>query len=192
MENKQIPFNYFYQMFQEKFRKKVFEFELNKIGDCANAINEIFDIDVATDISNNECINIYDEILYEICCDYMTLSNSSIDIFPSNSFEFVNLILDTIEENPYKDSFLLSLQFIYQDYFDCLGKGRPMLMSSDNSRSISSLQITLDSHYKIVNFDATNMDMIEQNKIMTKILVMEKQQQIGPIPKVLTHIRNDI
>jgi len=192
MENKQVPFNYFYLIFQEKFRKKVFEFELNKIGDCANIINEIFDIDVATDISNNECINIYDEILHEVCCDYIALSNSSIDIFPSDSFEFVNLVLDTIEENPYKDSFLLSFKFIYQEYFISLGHGYPILMSCEDDTVQPSLKVTLNRQHQITQFESTNMNMIEQDKLLTKLLVMEKQHQIGPIPKVLVHIRNDI
>ena len=192
MNEKQIPFNYFYIMFQEQFRKKVFEFELNKIGDSANIINEIFDINVATDIPNNERINIYNEILHEVCCNYVALSNSSIDIFPSDSFQFVDLILENIHDNQYKDSFLLSLQFIYQEYFISLGHGYPILMSCENDNVESLLNVTLNRYHQITQFESTNMNFIEQDKLLTKILIMEKEKQLGPIPKVFIHSRNDI
>ena len=192
MQETKIPFNYFYIMFQEQFRKKVFEFELNKLGDSANIINEIFNIGVVTDIPNNECINIYNEILHEVCCNYVTLSNSSIDVLPSDSFEFIDLILENIHDNPYKDSFLISLQFIYQEYFVSLGHEYPVLMSCENNDIDSSLKVTLNKEHKITQFESTNMDFIEQDKLLTKILIMEKENQVGPIPKVLINKRNDI
>lgn len=65
-------------------------------------------------------------------------------------------------------------------------------MSSEDSYSLSSFQITLDSSNLIIGFDATNMNLLEQAKIMSKIVSMESSQQIGPIPKVLYRIRKDI
>lgn len=190
MENKKVPFNYFYVMFQDEFHKKVLEFERNKIGNSAEILNDIFNL--STDISINEKLNIYDQILYEICCNYISLSDAPINVLPSNSLEFVDLILDTMHKNPYKDSFLLSLQFIYQEYFIALGHGYPILMSCEDAAVQTSLKVTLNRQHQITQFESTNMDMIEQDKIMTKILIMEKNKQIGPIPKVLVHVRNDI
>lgn len=65
-------------------------------------------------------------------------------------------------------------------------------MASKEESTLSSFQITIDSNYKIVEFDNVNMDLIEQDRIMNTLLIMEKNKQIGPIPKVLMRIRKDI
>jgi len=166
--------------------------EIDDQNDEMDLIDLLFEWCHNPSISSDEQISIYNRILFEICTNYVTLSNCSIDVFPTEVFEFVDLILDTMHENSYKESFLISLQFIYQDYLDCLGKGRPLLMSSKESSVLSSFQIVLDSHYKIIQFDTVNMDFIEQDKIMNKIVSMECKNQIGPNPKVFLHIRHDV
>ena len=191
-ESIQISFNYFYQEFQDKYRQEILKIKQTRISQAEDELDDIFPLFMTEPISKTEMLVTYNKILYDICIDYVTLSDASINVFPKDTLEFVDLILDTIYENPYKESFLISLQFIYQNYFDCLEKGCPVLMSSEDPNSPSSLEITLDSHYQITQFDATNMDLVEQDKIMTKILSMEINKQIGPIPKVLYHIRKDI
>lgn len=88
---------------------------------------------------------LYNQILFDICADYVALTDSFIEVFPKDTLEFVSLILDTIQENPYKESFLFSLQFIYQNYLDCLEKGNPILMASEDSSTYSYLKETLKS-----------------------------------------------
>ena len=53
-------------------------------------------------------------------------------------------------------------------------------------------EITLNSRYKLNQFEAVNMDMIEENKIITNFLKLELKNQIGPINKVKYIIRKDI
>lgn len=115
----------------------------------------------------------------------------SLFLTPTTSFEFVSLILANKEENSYQESFLLSLQFIVQDYLQVLKKRRPMLFSSDYGTK-STFQVTLDSQCQICQFDAQNMDLLEQDKTMLNILFLEKKKQIGPIPKVSYLYRKNI
>jgi len=191
MQNEKIIFRYFYDMFQDIVRKEIIELERTKIGDAAYDLSEIFDFYTNTQISKEEKLDLYNKGLFEICSNYVSLSDSSIDV-PNNSIEFVDLILDNIHENPYKESFLMSLQFIYRDYLGTLEKGVPTLMSSEIEKEESYFKIILDSRSQILDFDAVNMDMIEQNKIITNILKLELKNQIGPINKVKYIIRKDI
>lgn len=192
MNSNQIPFNYFYQIFKNEYRQIILKKERDKIGKIADYLNEIFDFYGSISLGKNDQLSIYNQILFDICANYISLSNSLIDVYPANTLEFVELILNTIQENPYKESFLLSLQFIYQDYLACLGKGSPILMSSEDSNSLASFQITLNSSNQIVDFDAVNMDLIDQDKVMTKIIAMESNQQLGPIPQVRYRLRKDV
>ena len=190
MESNQILFNYFYRIFQDKFQIKMLEINKKRISTGDDEL-DIFDY-FTMPITKEENLSIYNEVLFDICSDYVDLSESSIDVFPKDTLEFVDLILNTIHENPYKESFLFSLQFIYQAYFECLEVGRPLLVYSTDEASIPYLQVTLDSRYKIMDFSAVNLDMLEQNKIITKLLSMEISNQVGPIPKVVYRIRKDI
>lgn len=65
-----------------------------------------------------------------------------------------------MHNNSYKESFLLSMQFIFQDYFRYLEKGCPMLFSSKRNTN-PKLIITFDSQNKITQFDAINMELEE-------------------------------
>lgn len=189
MESGNVPFNYFYNIFQNEFRRLSLEKERMRIGNTADQLSDIFDFYTSLAMSKEEKISIYNQILYDICINYVSISNSSIYVFPKEPLELIDLILNKIHENPYRESFLMSLQFIYQDYFNCLGKGSPTLMSSNDSSENQSFQITLDYCNKISEFDSTNMDLVEQDKTMNKILFMELNNQVGPIPKVLYRIR---
>ena len=192
MEKDKIKFNYFYIMFQDIVRKEIVELEKNKIGDTAYDLSEIFDFYSNNQLTKEEKLNLYNKGLFEVCSNYVSLSNSIIDVYPNNSLEFVDLILDTIHENPYEESFLMSLQFIYNDYFGALGKGIPTLMSSEIEKEDSYFQITFDSPYKLNEFESVNMDMVEQNKIITNLLKLELNNQIGPVNKVKYYYRKDI
>ena len=145
---------------------------------------DIIELLLFTKFSKEEMLEIMNEILLNICKAYMIPSNSESDVFPSNPFEFVSLVLDTEEENPYRDSFIKSLPHIYQEYFSVLEVGTPYIEGSNNKELLPCFTINLDCQYRIRNFDITNIDLLEQDKIMNKIVSMEVKGQIGPIPKV--------
>ena len=142
--------------------------------------------------TREEKLEVYDRSLFHVCANYITLSNSKMDVFPNNSFEFVLDILNEIEYNPYKYSFLLSLQFIYQDYLNKLEVGRPYLSQSSKDLGDSYMTVMLDSQYQILQFDSINMNLIEQTKMMTKFVMMQKNKELGPIQKIKYQYRKDI
>lgn len=181
-----IPFNYFYIIFKTNYKKEWLETQKQRISENNKQTG------ITIGVTKAQQLSIYNKLLLEICSDYVSLSNAPIDIFPSDVFEFVNLVLETMHENPYKESFLESLQFIYQDYLECLEKGFPLLFSSETEEEISYMEVTLDSAYHIMQFDSINMDVFEQDKIMNKFVAMESKNQIGPHEKVRIHVRKDI
>ncbi len=188
----EISFRYFYEMFKEEFRKNVAKLEMERIGkEEYDDLSEIFDMYITASLTKEERISIYDQILFEVCASYVSLSEADITIYPKNSFEFLQLILNNMHKNPYKESFLLSMQFIFQDYFKYLEKGCPMLFSSSENGS-PNLQITLDSQNKIAQFDSVDMDLEEQDTTMLGVLMLEKNHQIGPVPNVKYRYRKDI
>lgn len=189
MENPK--FNYFYEMFKKEFRNNASELLKSRLSDDVLEIIELFDVYLNPELTKEESLQYFDKSLFEVCSNYISLSNSSITILPNNSFELLNLILENIENNFYQNSFLLSLQFIFQDYFKLLDKGYPMLFTTEID-IIPSLQITFDSNYKMTQFDALNMELIEQDKTMLRILSLEKNNQFGPIPNVEYIYRKDI
>lgn len=186
MNKEQIPFNYFYKMFKEENHKILAANMKNRIAEDEDELYDIFPI------SNEEKLKNYNESLWNVCANYISLANSKMAVFPQDALDFANNIIDEIEESPYKESLLTSLQFIYQQILESLELGYPTLMLSDDGATPSYCEITLDSQYKIVNFDSINMDLLEQTKTMTKVLTMEKNRQQGPIPKVGYRIRKDI
>lgn len=209
----EIPFNYFHQLFLRNIQKM-------KVEKAKSQISQDDEIDIVelllfTKFSKEEMLAIFNEILLNICEGYMTPSNSESNILPNDPFEFINLILNTEEENPYRDSFLKSLPHIYQEYFACLGIGVPILMgsfdkdedtvlieSSDKDEvsalienpikgKIPCFTIHLNHQYQIQDFYIENIELLEQAKIMTKIVSMEVKGQIGPVPKVRILIKPD-
>lgn len=171
--------------------QKALEIERNRISN--NTDESIFgSFYFPASASGEERLSIYDETVYDICMTYLSLSKSSIDVLPTTTLELLDMILsEAMFDNPYRESFLLSLQFIYQEYFEALGKGSPTLMSSFEKDKQPSLEITLDSRNQITQFDSTNMDSLEQTKTMTKILSLERERKLGPIPNVTFQIRRD-
>lgn len=178
-------------MFKEEYRKLASEILKSRLGEDTLEIMELFDVYLNPELTREESLLYFDNSLFEVCTNYISLSNSSIMVLPNNSFELLQLIFENMENNPYQESFLQSVQFIFRDYFKLLNKGYPMLFSSEIN-SIPNLQITFDFNYKIIQFYAENMDLLEQDKTMMRILSLEKNNQIGPVPNVKYIYRNDI
>lgn len=194
----EIEHNYFDIMFRREYERILKENMQKKIveldDECEKELSLIFPYASST---QDEKLEAFNNSLYYVCENYISLSNSKMEVFPSDSFEFVFNILDEIRENPlrdtlYKYSFLSSLQFIYQNYLSCLDVGTPVLWSSDSDLQESYMEITFDSQNKIAKFDCVNMSLLEQTKTMTDFVVMQKNRQIGPLPKVKYYYRKDI
>lgn len=190
MKEQEIEFNYFYKMFIEEYRKNIIKVGRERgLYDWNYGLLEILTMDT---LSKDEILQLYENSLFQVCANYLSLANSSMNILPNNSLEFVTEILNEIEENPYQKSFLTSLQFVFQDYFACLEIGCPMLFSSEEDIKDSYMEIVLDSQYKIVQFETVNMNLLEQTKTMAKVLVSQNYRQLGPISKVKCYYRKDI
>lgn len=189
LKEREIEFNYFYKMFREEYRKNIVKTRREKqLNDCNDGLLEI----LTMTYTKGEILQLYENSLFQVCVNYLSLADSSMNILPNNSLEFVTEILNEIEENPYQKSFLASLQFIFQDYFECLEIGRPILFSSEEDSNDSYMEMVLDSQYKITQFETMNMDLLEQTKTMTKVLILESHRQLGPISKVKYYYRKDI
>lgn len=190
-----VDFNYFYLMFLQKFQEYLFLNTKNKIS-----IKDLEEEESLFFLSNyysssKEKLMACDKSLYYVCTYYMTLSDSEIKVLPKDSFELLECILEELEkrnDREYKNSFLFSLEFIYQKYLEILNVGSPILSSEENDNKEKFLKVTLDLKYKIMGFESVNMDLLEQVKIMNKLVVMEYNHQIGPQQKVKFLYRKDI
>lgn len=189
MNNIQLP--YFYNMFQDKFRELAIESEKKRIGDTVNDLSEIFDFFYCLKLTPKETLEFYDKSFEHICHEYIVLAKLDMNIIDSNIYNLIDSILNITGDNEYQNSFLFSIQCICADYLQSLGKGKPVIMSSLNDDS-PSMEITIDSRYKINQFDFSNMDLLEQSKCAMKLLRMEVGNQIGPIPYVKYRYRKDI
>ena len=205
-ENDEITFNYFFQIFQEKSQKKNLELVMNKIGDL-DKLDFLFGVFYDANIPKEDQISIYKEALYETCLCYLSFSNTDINILPQNVFELIDIILNNLDKDPEKElflqedqmntckaSFLYSLQFIYQIFLESLGLGYPMILKTLDFEQevIPTLEITLSSRNEILNCEAIKINLIEQNKILTKLISMEYNHQIVPIHQVSMLIRKFI
>lgn len=188
--NEEIEHNYFYLNFRREYLNILKEVQRNKIQDNEYE-NEWYESFIMYVPTKEEQISIFDKGLFETCINYISLSKSNIIVLPNNSIELLDLILENIQCNPYQKSFLMSLQYIFQDYFAALKRGAPILFSSEEDIN-PSFQVTLDSNYQMTQFEAINMDLVEQNKIILRILTLEKNNQIGPVPNVEYIYRKDI
>ena len=190
-----INFDYFYRIFIDECKSMLYKKKLelldSKLVNNENEIEVVFGFYNTNDISLEDGLYIYDTVLKNICLSYLCLSKSIIEIIPDNVFELIKLILENTTENDYKESFFTSLQFIYQDYFELLGLGRPMLWSSNDDRS-KSFEMNMDSKFKLLDFNSKNLNIIEQDEIINDILLMEHSKLIGPHRNVLIKIRKDI
>lgn len=190
-----VDFNYFYLMFLQKFQEYLFLNTKNKISIKDSEEEESLFFLSNYYSSSKEKLMACDKSLYYVCTYYMTLSDSEIKVLPKDSFELLECILEELEkrnDREYKNSFLFSLEFIYQKYLEILNVGSPILSSEENDNKEKLLKVTLDSKYKIMGFESVNMDLLEQVKIMNKLVVMEYNHQIGPQQKVKFLYRKDI
>ena len=55
---------------------------------------------------------------------------------------------------------------------------------------IPNLEITLDQDNKITDFEGINIDLLEENKIMTEFIFMQKNGVQGPLQKIHYKKRN--
>jgi len=191
MYNQEIPFNYFYRMFQEINREKIKQYLIEQ-NNYDEELYNCFDIYNAPEIGKKKQIEFLEESLFDICATYIPVSKSPLTIYPNNPYEFVSLILDTMEKNPYRKSFLESIQFIYQDLFRTLEKGTLMLFSSREASKPKEFLVTLDKKFQITEFEAINMNLKEQAITMNKLLLQMKKGELGPLPLVRTRYRKDI
>lgn len=188
----EVEFNYFYNCFIKMFHK---EYKNEYRKNIKYMETELMLMLSAQYFTKEKILEIYDKCLYDICTNYLSLSNSKMYVLANSPFELIVDILNEIEKNsynPYRESLLTSLQFIYQNYLECLEVGIPILFQSENNQQESYMEITVDSNYRLSQFDFLNMSLLEQTKTMTHLVMMEKNKQIGPLPKVKYYYRKDI
>ena len=189
----EIKFNYFHQMFRKENQEEFWNIIKNKIPlEEDEWEQELMLMFPEHYFNKKEKLEVYDRSLFHVCENYISLSNSKMDVFPNKTFEFVLNILDEIEYNPCMYSFLMSLQFIYQEYLNTLEVGCPSLSQHMEDIQESYMEIMIDSRYQILQFDCINMNLFNQIKTMTKFVMMQKNQELGPPPKVKYRYRKDI
>lgn len=182
MKKQEIPFNYFYTIFKEKACPLLIQKELeDKEFDLE--IYETFDAFVCNQVSNENKLLIYDHALHDTCLDYLSYSDSSIDIIPKSSWEFLDLILHNLENNNYKKSFLDSVLFICVDYLNCLGKGNPLIWSSEDEDLSPTAILEMNDKNEMTDFKSINLKLLDQVKILVRIVTMEANKQLSPYDK---------
>lgn len=183
---KNINHSYFYQMYLRKFNEKLLEESKTKIGS-----SDIYEY--LNGLPKEEKLLIFDEILFDICDNYISLSNSDIYIYPNDSFCLLNQILDNMHDNIYKESFLFSLQIILGECFCHLDLAKSGLTSSSKiSSNDSGLKIVYDKFNKIIEIENNDNDLIKGLKMLLNILSMERENKIGPFPEVKLIYRKDV
>jgi len=186
-----VEINYFFKMFNEETKKNIIKHMKNKISENESDF-ELFYLFPEQSVGPYEKLKVYQDSLFECCANYISLTNADISIYPKEALDFAELILEKLEANTYSESFVTSLQFIYQRFFDALSLGYPILMSSENDCDNPHLIATFDSSYKLAQFESINMTLLEQATIMTKVLKMELEHKKGPISDVRYCYRKDI
>ena len=182
MKEDTLKFNYFFLKYKKRLLKKILE--LNPWDETEDILNEA---------------------IKETCLEFLTLSEIQINVIPKDSIALVEEILENLKNGPYTESFLFSLQFIFQDYLESLNFGWPILLSSKDEKLAKSFLVVLilsinliaifnllDSQNKLNEFEAINMSLVEQTKTMIKICKMALKNIQGPLPNVLYLKRNDI
>lgn len=194
MNQNKIPFNYFYFTCQKKYKLILFENMRSKLPNNTNKDLDYFEIQFQMfyHMTLEEKVSMMKKAIWETCVEYISLSNTPIEVISNDAFKLLQMILDIITKNSYQESFLQSVQFICRDYLEILGKGSPILFSSEDKDKASTFLIVLDSKNKLNQFEVINMPLLEQTKTMVNICTMETNKELGPIPKVLYRIRKDI
>ena len=151
MNQNKIPFNYFYFSCQKKYKLILFENMQSKLQNNTNKDLDYFEIQFQMfyHTTLEEKVSMMKKAIWETCVEYISLSNTPIEVIPNDAFELLQMILDMITENSYQESFLQSVQFICRDYLEILGKGSPILFSSEDKDKESTFLITLDSKNKL-------------------------------------------
>lgn len=179
----EIPFNYFLLMFNKEIYNRT-----NRV--CYEMQEDDDDFYV---LSNKEQLQIFNDSFYEILINYLALTdNQEIIVLPERPIDLCRLILSDLKETTYKQSLLMSLQFIVAKYLEKLDKGYPILMSSNDEEKEKSFKIVYDSKQKMNVFDSINMPLEEQTETMVQVLKLVMDNQKVDFPNVEKIIRTDI
>ncbi len=190
MEEKAI-FNFFDKMFDRERQRNIVENMRHKIPE--NEDFELLYLFPTQLVGKEETLEIYKKSLFECCANYISLANIDINLYPSEALDFVELILESNEKDSYYgESFLFSLQLIYQKFFSALNIDSPVLNSCSEDSDSSYLEVILNSSYHLLDFRSVNMSELEQTKTMTKILKLELENKLGPLQNVKYCYRKDI
>lgn len=190
MEEKAI-FNFFDKMFDRECQRNIVENMRHKITE--NDDFELLYLFPTQLVGKEETLEIYKKSLFECCANYISLANIDINLYPSEALDFVELILESNEKDSYYgESFLFSLQLIYQKFFSALNIDSPVLNSCSEDSDSSYLEVILNSSYHLLDFRSVNMSELEQTKTMTKILKLELENKLGPLQNVKYCYRKDI
>ena len=195
MQQKEVPFNYFYRQWLEAY-DRLLNNEMENILDNLNLENVCREMDnfeltflTRDKISREQKIKSLESALWEVCMYYVALSNSSCPKESNDAVDFVNYILKNLTTNPYRDSFLFSLEFISQNILLELGKGYPILMQQNSEDEEKQCIVTLDTNNCLDQIETVNMTLEEQASTIFKICNMESRGLQGPMPNVLIRKR---
>lgn len=205
-DKEKIPETFLFQLYNREYQREV------------NEINyQFFENDTYFNREEflKKSIEVLEDKIFKMCLHYLSLTNSEINVIPSDLFEFIDVILEKIQKNPYKKSFLLALNLFYSEYFSLMLKGNPFTVTEvrvpekiqyinpkiskhswytipNQTKKGDILEVVTDSKNKIVSFEGKGLNPIDRCQIMNKMVRMEKNGEIGPLPKVRQKIRKDI
>lgn len=175
--NKEIPFNYFLL----KFNQLIYEKADKKLEDDFYVL------------SDKEQLQIFNDSFFEILVNYLILTeNNEIVVRPENPVDLCRLILSDLKDSPYKQSLLMSLQFIVARYLVLLGKGFPSIRFSEEEKSEKLFKIVYDSKQRMNTFDSINMPLEERTDTMVQVLKLVMDNKEIDLPNVEKIIRTDI
>ena len=183
---KAVEFNYFYIKFLQDLPRIKAKKAMTRIGQDQRDIEDLYEFVYMEQLPQKEELEIYTQDLWNICSDYIVLADAKIDVIPGDLFEFIDLILETMEETPYSESFLFSLNCIYKEYLNCLKMGSPILYAYQDEKQGTSLEITVDSNHQIVKMEAFNMSLLEEDKIMNQLVstaIKKQSKSISDLEK---------
>ena len=183
MEENKLEPAHFYHMYLDKRNERVYRDNKNKLSDDDDmGIYECIDFH---SINKNDLKSIILGAINDTCMEYLNESDSNISVIPNDTFEFIDYILEEDIESIYKDNFIFSLNFIYQDYLNLLNKGYPYFESSIDDSGMSEYIMVLNSENEIIKFESIGLKEEEQAKIITSMFRMDYNNQLGPYhPKV--------
>ena len=125
-----------------------------------------------------------EKAIMEVCIEYIRICNLEIELLPNNVFELLLLILEQDKSNTYQQSFLFSIQIICADYLEIIDAGRPIIGSVTSELDDQFMEIVLDRKNKILDIEYTNLNLLEQTKMIVKLCTFLNSKQQGPLPLV--------